>query len=114
MRPSIRGIATANVLVMAWSLNMLQPAYAVRHYTITQRQTALKKDIDADVKSGSLTLDEANSLKDELADITAKETKMKDANGGKLGVEDNHKLEGCLNKVSLKLKKKELKKRTEK
>jgi methionine-rich copper-binding protein CopC len=112
MRSTIRGIATAGIVVMACSVTM--PAHAVRHYTITQRQTALKKDIDTDVKTGSLTLKEATSLKDELADITAKEVKMKNANGGKLSVEDDHKLEGDLNKVSLKLKKKELKKRTEK
>ena len=114
MLPTVRGIATANIMVMACSLCMLQPAHAAkRHYTITQRQTALKKDIDSDVKTGDLTLKEADSLRDELTKVAEKESKMKIANGGKLSVEDNHKLEGDLNKISLKLKKKELSKRTE-
>lgn len=113
MRLTINDIAIANIIVLGSSFCLLQPAQAVRHYTITQRQAVLQKDIAADIKNGNLTLKEANSLKDELADIAANETKMKNANGGKLGIKDEQKLEGELNKVSLKIKKKELKKRTE-
>jgi cell division protein FtsL len=113
MHLTTRGIAMASVMVLACSFSMLQPAHAKRHYTVTERQEALKKDIATDEKNGNLTLKEANSLRDDLTKIAEKESKMKIANGGKLSVEDNHKLEGELNKVSLSMKKKELKKRTE-
>lgn len=102
------GLSCAIVLLCA-----LQPAHAKRPYTITERQVALSKDIAADQKTGDLTLKEADDLRAELGKIAAKESKMKASNGGKLSVEDNHTLEGCLNKVSLKIKKKELAKRTE-
>jgi hypothetical protein len=73
----------------------------------------LTKEIDADQKSGELTLKEAESLKKHLSKITEQETNWKNENGGKLSYANQEQLEKELNKISLTLKKKQLQKRVE-
>ncbi len=87
------------------------PAAQAKKWTITQRQDRLKKEIAGGLKSGDLTQKEASSLTDEETNIEAKEVKMKEKNGGKLSVPDQNKLEGMLNKLSLRIQKLKLSKR---
>lgn len=87
------------------------PALAKKQWTITQRQVALTREVDAGLKANELTLKEANKLRDRLADVVARGEKMKAKNGGKLSYEDEGKLEKDLNGISDDIHKKKLQKR---
>jgi hypothetical protein len=87
-------------------------AIAKKTWTITERQVALRKEVDSGVKANELTLKEANSLRDRLSEISADIQKMKDKNGGKLSYKDEGKLEKRLNSLSVDIQKEKLAKRT--
>jgi hypothetical protein len=89
-------------------------AEAVRKYTITQRIETLSTKVNAGQKSGELTLKEADSLRDKIADVNTRIDKFKAKNGGKLSYANENSIEKDLNGVSLKLTKKELSKRAAK
>jgi GTP1/Obg family GTP-binding protein len=82
--------------------------------TVTERQEALFKEINADFKASQLTLEEKNDLIAQHQKIIDKENAMKAKNGGKLSYDDNNKLEKSLNDLSVKLQKKVLAKRINK
>jgi hypothetical protein len=104
---------TAIFLAVALAITASTATFA-RKWTITQRESALIKQIDAGQKSGELTLKEATNLRDNHAKILDKANKMKAKNGGKLSYADENKLEKQLNKLSDDIHSKKLQKRVEK
>ena len=90
------------------------PGLAAKKYTVTQRQDALLKEIQADYKANQLTLEEKNDLVAQRQKIVDRENSMKQKNGNKLSYEDDRKLEKDLNSLSEKLQKKVLAKRVAK
>lgn len=91
----------------------VSPAAQARKYTIYDRQVVLERKIDSAFRANQLTLKEADSLKDKLKNVKEEEQRMKQKNGGKLSYENQTSLERDLNKISEKLHKKELEKRTQ-
>lgn len=102
-------ILLANTATMA--LN--QPAQAVKHYTVTQRQDALRKEVDSGQKKNELTLKEASKLRDRLTDVNNRILKMKAKNGGQLSYKDEGKVEKDLNSISVDMQKQKLQKRVQ-
>lgn len=84
-----------------------------RRYTLTQRHEILAAKINRMQKSGELTLKEANSLRDDNADVWKRVAKMKAKNGGKLSYENQADIEKALNKISNRIHAKSLAKRVE-
>jgi competence protein ComGC len=84
-----------------------------KQWTVTDRQDELKKRVDKDEKSYELTQKEAGKLRSRLQDITDREQKAKDKNGGKLSYKDEGKAEKNLNSVSLDIDKHQLAKRVQ-
>jgi hypothetical protein len=82
-----------------------------KHWTVTQRQDALLKEIDSSFKANQLTAKEHDDLRNEQQKIIVREKSMKEKNAGKISYEDNRRLEKDLNTLSLKLHKKVLAKR---
>ena len=105
-------LATAMLVQCAISLPQSTQARS-HHYTISQRHNALLAKINRFQKTGDLTLREANSLRDENADIYRREAKMKSKNGGKLSYKDINKIESDLNDLSNRIHKKSLNKRVD-
>src|SRR5262245_6981455 len=99
------------LLTAALMLALIPCAAQAKNWTITQRQDAQRKMIDAAQKSNELTLKEADALRHRLDKIQTAEIKMKSANGGQLSYKDKAKLEKDLNGVSLRIQKYKLKKR---
>ncbi len=91
---------------------IFSPCVHAKTYTVQDRQVALGKKIDQAYKTNHLTLKEADSLKSKLKDVKDNEQKFKDQNGGQLSVKDTTSLEKDLNKISSKLHKQMLEKRT--
>jgi hypothetical protein len=109
-----RDIAFSLVAISLVSFGIFgQPnmAEAKRPVTITQRQVALRAEVNSGQKSNDLTLKEANDLRDRLDGITADEAKMKSKNAGKLSYKDEGKLEKKLNSISVDMQKEKLAKR---
>jgi hypothetical protein len=106
----------ASILATAFILNgAVAPGIAAaRKWTVTERQEALSKDIDAAFKSNQLTLKERDDLKSQHQKISDRISSMQKKNGGKLSYDDNRKLEKDLNGLSVKLQKKILDKRVAK
>ncbi|MBS1992396.1 MAG: hypothetical protein JSS83_17855 [Cyanobacteria bacterium SZAS LIN-3] len=86
-------------------------ARARQKYTITTRINALSAKVARGQRSGELTLKEADSLRDDLNHINDKIDRYKSKNGGKLSYANQNTIEKDLNKVSLRVQKKELSKR---
>jgi len=95
------------------SFAVASPCVHAKKYTIYDREVALERKIESAYKANQLTLKEADGLKAKIKDIKDDEQKMKDKNGGKLSYENMHDVENSLNKVSEKLQKKQLEKRTD-
>jgi peptidoglycan hydrolase CwlO-like protein len=87
---------------------------AKKKVTITDRVQELSDKIDAGQKDNELTLDEATDLHKKITKINEKIDKCQSKNGGKLSYKDQNSVEGDLNKVSVKLLKLQLAKRTAK
>ncbi|HEY9682637.1 MAG TPA: hypothetical protein V6C86_13745 [Oculatellaceae cyanobacterium] len=104
---------TITALGLSAMNTLVQPteAEARKHYTVTQRQDQLKKEVDAGQKANELTLKEANALRDRLSSVAEDETKMKSKNGGKLSYKDEGKIEKKLNGISVDMQKQKLAKR---
>ena len=104
---------TITALSLSAVTTLVQPteAQARRHYTITQRQEMLRKEVNAGQKANELTLKEADALRDRLTGITEDEAKMKAKNGGKLSYKDEGKIEKKLNSISVDMTKQKLAKR---
>jgi hypothetical protein len=104
---------TITALSLSVMTTLVQPtvAQAKVHYTITQRQEMLRKEVNAGQKANELTLKEADSLRDRLTSITEDESKMKAKNGGKLSYKDEGKIEKKLNSISVDMTKQKLAKR---
>ena len=113
VRNRLRANAITAGLTMALALGLVASpdALAKKHYTITERITALEHRVNAGQKANELTLKEANSLRDDISDINSKIAKYKSKNGGKLSYKDENSVEKKLNDVSIELQKKELAKR---
>jgi len=105
---SLVSLAIGTLLVVGISV---MPSSA-KKITVTQREGILRSKIDRGEKSGELTLKEATKLRAEEANIIETQDRMKSNNGGKLSYKDLTTLESDLNKLSDKLQKKELEKRT--
>lgn len=105
-------IATLCCAIIAGGLTLQISADAGKKYTITDRQTELRRLIAKGQRNNELTLKEANKLTGKLDDIAADIEKYKSKNGGKLSYKDEGKIEKRLNSVSIDLKKAELNKRT--
>jgi len=95
------------------------PAYArsraaKKKVTITDRVQELSAKVDAALKANELTLDEATDLRKKLTKINEKIDKCQAKNGGALSYKDQNSVESDLNKVSVKLLKEQLAKRTAK
>lgn len=101
-------IVATSLISMATATTIMADA---KKLTVTQRQQILSSRINKAQISGGLTLKEANSLRDDLADITEDERDMKMKNGGKLSYADLTKIEKDLNGISNKIHKKQLAKR---
>jgi len=112
MRPLSLLLAATMMLQLALALPESAQARG-RHYTITQRHTALLAKINRFEKSGELTLKEANSMRDENSHIAAREEKLKSKNGGKLSYKDINNIEDDLNDLSNRIHKKSLNKRVD-
>ena len=100
------------VLVLSTGFSAIvcsESAEAAKKYTITERIDALSARVNAGQKSGELTLKEADDLRN-----NSEIDKYKSKNGGKLSYANENVVEKDLNKVSLKLTKKELSKRVDK
>lgn len=81
--------------------------------TVTQRHDILSNRINCAQKAGNLTLKEANDLREDLADVCERQSRMKADNGGKLSYADITKIEKDLNGISNKIHKKHLAKRVD-
>jgi hypothetical protein len=103
----------AGCLVSMTTLASNFPAEAAKHYTITQRQEMLNKEVSAGLKANELTLKEANKLKDRLTDVRNRIEKMKAKNAGKLSYKDEGKVEKDLNAISVDMQKEKLAKRVQ-
>ena len=112
MRPLSILLATTMLLQITMYLPQSAEARA-RKYTITQRHAALMSKINRFQRSGELTLKEADSLRNENADICRRESRMKSHNGGKLSYKDIAHIEDDLNDLSNKIHKKSLNKRVD-
>mgnify|MGYP000113432034 CR=1 FL=1 len=102
-------------LIMATGMSALvsvTDASAKPKVTITMRIERLSAKISKGQKSKELTLKEADHLREDISDINARIEKAKEKNGGKLSYADQNKIEKDLNKVSLKITKNSLNKRT--
>jgi hypothetical protein len=105
------------VLVLSTGFSAIvcsESAEAAKKYTITERIDALSARVNAGQKSGELTLKEADDLRNKIANVNSEIDKYKSKNGGKLSYANENVVEKDLNKVSLKLTKKELSKRVDK
>jgi len=89
----------------------VEPASAAKKYTLSERQVALRKEVDAGQKANELTLKEAQGLRDRLDSIKNDETKMEGKNAGQLSYKDQGKLEKRLNSISVDMQKEKLAKR---
>ncbi len=109
-----RDVVLSMIAVGLISISFVQaePAEARRNWTITQRQVALRREVDGGQRANELTLKEANGLRERLASITTDAQKMKSKNGGKLSYKDEGKLEKRLNGISVDIQKDKLAKRT--
>lgn len=99
-------------LIVAITIIAMAAADA-KKMTVTQRQYILMGQVNRAEKAGELTMKEAGSLRDDLAGIRDRESRMKNNNGGKLSYADITKIEKDLNKLSNKLHKHELSKRVD-
>ncbi|CAN5342866.1 hypothetical protein BH11CYA1_BH11CYA1_47730 [soil metagenome] len=107
-------ILLATAMLLQVTMAMPQSAEArARRYTITQRHNALVAKINRFQRSGELTLKEADSLRNENADILRREARLKSKNGGKLSYKDIAHIEDDLNDLSNKIHKKSLNKRVQ-
>lgn len=106
----MRRVVTLAVIAGMFATGFFQSADA-KKWTIYQRQAALNKRVSAAERAKELTFKEAQSFKDDLADIEEDKCKMITKNNGKLSYEDEEKLEKRLNKVSVKIQDKKLEKR---
>jgi hypothetical protein len=113
-RMKFRVLATATGCLLSLTILVSNcPAEAAKHYTITQRQEMLNKEVTAGLKANELTLKEANKLKDRLTDVTNHIAKMKEKNAGKLSYKDEGKVEKDLNAISVDMQKEKLEKRVQ-
>jgi TolA-binding protein len=87
---------------------------AKKPVTITDRVQELSAKIDAGQKANELTLDEATDLHKKIDKVNDRISKCQAKNAGKLSYKDENSIEGDLNKVSVKLLKLQLAKRTAK
>ncbi len=114
-RTFVKHLSLCLALATGFSAIVLAPsAEAARKYTITKRVNALTWKVNAGQKSGELTLKEADDLRSKLSDVNNKIAKCQAKNGGKLSYADENAVEKDLNKVSLRVEKKELAKRVSK
>jgi hypothetical protein len=102
--------SVALATIVFTSASSAQPALA-KKWTISQRQLALRKEVDSGLKANELTLKEAQGLRDRLDAISNDETKMKAKNAGQLSYKDQGKLEKKLNSISVDIQKDKLAKR---
>jgi len=107
----LKQISLGLAVATACSGLIFSGAEARQKYTITKRINALSWKINAGQRSGELTLKEANSLRDDVSDINSRISRFKSHNGGKLSYTDENKIEKDLNRLSLRVQKKELSKR---
>jgi hypothetical protein len=110
IRQAINGFALA--AVFCGSCNGVLAKAPV--WTIDTRAAKLMQDINDGQKSGELTVKEAKKLRSDLADIAHRKSLIKGDNEGKVSDSDKAKIEGDLNKVSVKIHKLELTKRVQK
>lgn len=103
------GLALTSVTVTAAPAEAKK--LAKKPMTITDRIEELSKKIDAGQKANELTLDESEDLRKSMTKLNEKIDKWKEKNGGKLSYKDQNSAEKELNKISLKLQKKQLEKR---
>jgi predicted transglutaminase-like cysteine proteinase len=105
-------IMVCATILGASSLIQASPASArSAHYTITQRQEQLNREVTAGFKANELTEKEATKLRDRMADVSSDITKMKAKNAGKLSYKDQGKVEKSLNSISIDMQKEKLEKR---
>lgn len=114
MRKLFLALSSVVLLVAACDLTVQDASAKAKKWTVTQRQEALSKEINAGQKSGDLTAKEADALKEQAAKIEAKIVKMKAKNDGKLSFDNENTLEKDLNKLSMRIQKLKLEKRVQK
>jgi TolA-binding protein len=112
MNQKVAALAIAGLISLT-SITLTLPAGAVKHYTITQRQEMLNKEVTAGQKANELTSKEADKLRDRLSDVTNRIEKMKANNAGKLSYKDEGKVEKDLNAISVDMQKQKLAKRVQ-
>jgi predicted transglutaminase-like cysteine proteinase len=105
-------VMVAAAVLGASSLIQASPVSArSAHYTITQRQVQLTREVNAGLKANELTLKEATKLRERMTDVNSSISKMKEKNGGKLSYKDQGKVEKSLNSISVDMQKEKLQKR---
>jgi hypothetical protein len=108
---NVRTLLALAITMLSLSWIMPSGAEAKHQWTITQREEALNKEVNAGQKANELTLKEANGIRDDLAGVTSDIAKAKAKNGGKLSYKDEGKIEKKLNSISVDIQKKKLQKR---
>ncbi|HMO21096.1 MAG TPA: hypothetical protein PKC98_09025 [Candidatus Melainabacteria bacterium] len=83
-------------------LSIPLPALA-KKWTVTERLDKLSEQIDKGDKANELTATQVADLKKTVIDIKARIDKMKEKNGGKLGLKDGKKVHKVLNDLSVKV-----------
>ena len=78
------------------------PASA-KKWTVSKRLEKLSEQIQRGDKANELTADQVAALKKTVIDIKSRIEKMKEKNGGKLGLKDRKKLHRTLNDLSVKV-----------
>ena len=90
-------------LAISMAMFSLPPEAIAKKLTVTERLTKLSKQIDIGDKANELTASQTATLKKEVIDIKAKIDKLKEKNGGKLGLKDRKKIHKELNDLSVKI-----------
>jgi hypothetical protein len=105
-------VMVAAAVVGVSSLIQASPVSArSAHYTITQRQEQLNREITAGLKANELTEKESTKLHERMTDVSSEISKMKAKNAGKLSYKDQGKVEKTLNSISIDMQKEKLQKR---
>lgn len=74
-----------------------------KKWTVTERLNKLSQQISRGDKANELTASQVASLNKTVIDIKARIEKMKEKNGGKLGLKDRKKVHKTLNDLSVKV-----------
>lgn len=90
-------------IAVAIALSTVCLPASAKKWTVTKRLEKLSEQIQRGDKANELTADQVADLKKTVIDIKTRIDKMKEKNGGKLGIKDSKKVHRTLNDLSVRV-----------